>query len=68
MTQPGDVVVFDCHGYDQAGHFGDIVVLSCKVRGIAGVIIGGSCWDAEDIKALCAFPFLPGASTQSKQA
>ena len=48
----GDVLVFDCHGYTEAGHFGDIMALACKVRGIAGVIIDGSCRDAEDIKEL----------------
>ena len=51
-AQPGDVLVFDCHGYTEAGHFGDIMALACKVRGIAGVIIDGSCRDAEDIKEL----------------
>lgn len=51
-AQPGDILVLDCHGYSQAGHFGDIMALACKVRGLAGVIIDGSCRDAEDIKAL----------------
>lgn len=59
-AQPGDVVVFDCHGYDQAGHFGDIMALACKMRGIAGVIIDGSCRDAEDIKALGLPVFVRG--------
>ena len=54
-AQPGDVLVLDCHGYDQAGHFGDIMALACKVRGLAGVIIDGSCRDSQDIKAL-GFP------------
>ena len=37
----GDVLVFDCHGYTEAGHFGDIMALACKLKGIAGVVIDG---------------------------
>ena len=59
-AQAGDILVFDCHGYDQAGHFGDIMALACKVRGIAGVVIDGSCRDAEDIKALGLPVFVRG--------
>ncbi len=59
-AKPGDVLVFDCHGYSEAGHFGDIMALACKVRGIAGVIIDGSCRDAEDIKALGLPVFVRG--------
>ena len=48
----GDVLILDCHGYTEAGHFGDIMALACQVHGITGVVIDGSCRDAEDIKAL----------------
>lgn len=51
-AKAGDVLVLDCHGYTEAGHFGDIMALACKVREIAGVIIDGSCRDSQDIKAL----------------
>ena len=51
-AKAGDVLVLDCHGYKEAGHFGDIMALACHVRGIAGVVIDGSCRDAEDIKAI----------------
>ena len=54
-ARPGDVLVCDLHGYDQAGHFGDIMALACKVRGLAGIVLDGSCRDSEDIKAL-GFP------------
>ena len=54
-AQPGDVLVCDLRGYDQAGHFGDIMALACKVRGLAGVVLDGSCRDSEDIKEL-GFP------------
>lgn len=58
--QPGDVLVCDCHGYIEAGHFGDIMATACKVRGIAGVIIDGSCRDAQDIVALGLPVFVRG--------
>ena len=48
----GDVLVFDCKGFTEAGHFGDMMANACKVKGIAGVIINGSCRDGEDIRAL----------------
>ncbi len=51
-AQPGDVLILDCHGYTEAGHFGDIMALACKMQGIAGVVIDGSCRDAEDIREL----------------
>lgn len=51
-AQAGDVLVLDCHGYNEAGHFGDIMAFACQVRGIAGVIIDGSCRDSQDIKAM----------------
>ena len=54
-AQPGDVLVCDLRGYNQGGHFGDIMALACKVRGLAGVVLDGSCRDSEDIKAL-GFP------------
>lgn len=54
-AQAGDVLILDCHGYTEAGHFGDIMALACQVRGIAGVVIDGSCRDSQDIKAM-GFP------------
>ena len=59
-ANPGDVLVLDCRGYTEAGHFGDIMALACQVRGIAGVVIDGSCRDAEDIKALGLPVFVRG--------
>ncbi|MBR0161968.1 MAG: RraA family protein [Oscillospiraceae bacterium] len=54
-AEPGDVLVIDCQGYTGAGHFGDIMATACMVRGIAGVVLDGSCRDSEDIKKL-GFP------------
>ena len=52
---PGDVLVCDCRGYTEAGHFGDMMATACKYKGIAGVIIDGSCRDSQDIKEM-GFP------------
>ncbi len=51
-SKPGDVLILDLHGYNNAGHFGDIMATACKIHGLAGVVIDGSCRDAEDIKEL----------------
>lgn len=54
-AKEGDVLIFDCKGYKDGGHFGDMMANACKVKGLAGVIINGSCRDAQDIKEL-GFP------------
>ena len=54
-ANPGDVLIIDCHGYDKAGHFGDIMATASKLHGLAGVVIDGSCRDSEDIREL-GFP------------
>ncbi|AME09957.1 MULTISPECIES: RraA family protein [Gemella] len=54
-SKPGDVLILDLHGYVNAGHFGDIMATACKLHGLAGIVIDGSCRDAEDIKKL-GFP------------
>ncbi len=54
-AKPGEVLILDLHGYTNAGHFGDIMATACKLHGLAGVVIDGSCRDAEDIKEL-GFP------------
>ena len=59
-AKPGDVLIFDCRGYSDAGHFGDIMALACKMQGIAGVVIDGSCRDAQDIVELGLPVFVRG--------
>lgn len=51
-AKAGDVLVFDIKGFTEAGHFGDMMATACKVKGIAGVVIDGSCRDSEDIREL----------------
>ena len=50
-AQPGDVLVFDCGGY-AAGHFGDMMAHACMAKGVAGVVIDGTCRDRNDIVEL----------------
>lgn len=54
-AQPGDVLILNVQGYNNAGHFGDIMATACKIRSLAGVVIDGSCRDSEDIREL-GFP------------
>jgi 4-hydroxy-4-methyl-2-oxoglutarate aldolase len=54
-AKAGDVLIFDCKGFTEGGHFGDMMANACKQKGIAGVIINGSCRDSQDIKEL-GFP------------
>lgn len=51
----GAVLVVDVRGYCGAGHFGEIMAQACKEKGIAGLVIDGSCRDAQDIQEL-GFP------------
>jgi 4-hydroxy-4-methyl-2-oxoglutarate aldolase len=55
-AEPGSVLVINAHGYTGAGPIGEIIVLACKERGIAGIVIDGMCRDANDIEEL-GFPF-----------
>ena len=50
-ARPGDVLVFDCGGY-AAGHFGDMMAHACLAKGVAGVVIDGTCRDRNDIVEL----------------
>jgi 4-hydroxy-4-methyl-2-oxoglutarate aldolase len=49
IAEPGTVLVISCKGYTDRGVFGDMFAVSCKARGINGVVIDGACRDREDI-------------------
>ena len=51
-AQPGDVIVIDVRGYKDAAIWGDLAARSCKLRGIAAVVIDGACRDSQGIKEL----------------
>ncbi len=54
-AKAGDVLVYNCHGYMGAGHFGDIMATACMARGIAGIVMNGTCRDSQDMKEM-GFP------------
>ena len=49
MAKPGDVLVVNCGGYMDAGVFGEMLAICCRSRGVAGVIIDGSCRDSNEL-------------------
>ena len=49
LAPAGSVLVINANGDMTSGHFGDLMVLACQVRGIAGVVIDGAVRDIEDI-------------------
>jgi 4-hydroxy-4-methyl-2-oxoglutarate aldolase len=55
LAKPGDVLVVNAGGYADYAVFGDLLGLSCKVHGIAGVVIDGATRDAEGLQAI-GFP------------
>ena len=56
LEAPKDsVLVVDAGGYTNGGHIGEIMCFACMQKGIRGLVIDGSCRDADDIQAL-GFP------------
>lgn len=55
IARPGDVLVVNAGGYKDTAVFGDLLGYSCKVHGIAGVVIDGASRDAEGMAAI-GFP------------
>ena len=62
LAQPGDVLVINCGGYLNAGAFGEMLALSCMAKGIAGVVIDGSCRDVNDLIELGFPTFVRGVN------
>ncbi|RLF01794.1 MAG: hypothetical protein DRJ59_05275 [Thermoprotei archaeon] len=50
--KPGDVVVASTGGRTDAGIFGDIILLSFKVKGVRGIVTDGSIRDAPQVLEL----------------
>ena len=48
-AEPGDVLVITCGGFVNAGCFGEMLAVCCRARGIAGVVIDGSCRDSNEL-------------------
>lgn len=52
LAKPGDVLVVNAGGYKDAAVFGDLLGYSCKVHGVAGLVIDGATRDAEGLAAV----------------
>lgn len=52
LAAPGDVIVADCGGYEDAGVWGEVLTLAAIHRGIAGLVVDGSVRDIDRIEAL----------------
>ena len=55
LAKAGDVLVINAGGYKDYAVFGDLLGLSCKVHGLAGVVIDGATRDAEGLQGI-GFP------------
>lgn len=59
-AQPGDVIVVDAGGFEEAGSFGDVLANAAASRGIAGLVTDTGVRDSSDIRAL-GFPVFSGS-------
>jgi 4-hydroxy-4-methyl-2-oxoglutarate aldolase len=48
-ADPGDVLVIDVDGYEEAGHWGDILAQAAIARGIVGLVIYGGVRDSNEM-------------------
>ena len=51
LAQPGQVIVIDTGGRNEACTFGSILMLRAKLRGVAGVVTDGTARDIDEIPA-----------------
>lgn len=59
---PGDVIVIDHQGREDAAGWGGILSTAAKHKGLSGVIVDGACRDVDEARSL-AFPVFATAST-----
>ena len=52
MAEPGDVLVVDGDGYVETAYVGELMCASCRVHGLAGMVIDGAIRDREEIAAM----------------
>jgi len=55
LAKPGDVIVVNAGGYKDTAVFGDLMGFSCKVHGVAGMVIDGAARDADGLASI-GFP------------
>ena len=56
LAKPGDVIVIDAGGDTRRSIFGELMVTSCRKRGIAGIVVDGSLRDVDAMSQLTDFP------------
>jgi len=61
VAQRGDVIVIYNHGATDVAPWGELATLSCKNKGISGVVIDGAVRDVEEIKKM-RFPVFAKAA------
>ncbi|MGH2598931.1 MAG: RraA family protein, partial [Dehalococcoidia bacterium] len=59
---PGDVIVIDHQGREDAAGWGGILSTAAQHRGVRGVIVDGACRDVDEARAL-GFPVFATAAT-----
>lgn len=59
-ARPGDVIVVDAGGYEEAGSFGDVLANAAASRGLAGLVTDTGVRDSTEIRAL-GFPVFSGS-------
>jgi 4-hydroxy-4-methyl-2-oxoglutarate aldolase len=62
VAEAGDVLVIDGAGYLDASPWGELISLSCQVRGIQGAVIDGACRDVAALERM-KFPVFARAVT-----
>src|SRR5579875_2212572 len=50
-SEPGEILVVDAGAYMGTAHFGEIMAVAAKVRGVAGLVLDGAIRDAQAIAA-----------------
>src|SRR5690606_13823293 len=60
LAQPGEVIVADVAGYQDAGHWGEITTVAAQARGVVGLVINGGVRDIAAIRQR-GFPLFAAA-------
>jgi regulator of RNase E activity RraA len=65
VARPGDVLVVATYGYGTTSTLGEIVVMTAKALGLAGIVCDGMCRDASGIRATGLPTFVVGSVPSS---
>ncbi len=65
LARPGDVMVVEVSGFDEAGYWGDIMTHAALERRLAGLVIDGCVRDADDVERAGFSVFARGLCVRS---